>query len=409
MGHSVFDGCSDGCGWIAAILACLTFGSYGVTIKESNKKDGVEADPLVMQTYKTLVFFLSCFFVTFLGEEIVWTNWGLISGLLWVPGATFGIYGVMYAGMATAEGTWSSVIVIVNFFWGICVFHEGVKSFTETCFAFLLLTIGLVGMSIYSSPSKPKRTKRKTSTMEISPVSGESFISTDDNDTEADSDVIPDSTRERSKATTRRKLQSAVAPADVESNFKGKNYDSKGPKDRFIFFNGKLILTRRHLGIIAAAINGLCGGTSLIPMHYAAQEGYSGARYFVSYATGSFIVNLAIWILLLLYRLVDKGSVKGAIQSLPPWHFKDLWFPGLMSGILFSVGMFGSIISVAYLGQGIGNTCIQVKIMVAGLWGLLYYKEIKGAATITKWFTSAMLALTGILVLSHEHKHLPHH
>jgi glucose uptake protein GlcU len=72
---------------------------------------------------------------------------------------------------------------------------------------------------------------------------------------------------------------------------------------------------------------------------------------------------------------VEKGgSFSGAVKALPPWHFKELWFPGMMSGILFSIGEFASIIAVSYLGQGVGNTFVQCKILVAGLWGLLYYK-----------------------------------
>jgi hypothetical protein len=48
MVHSIFEGCSDSCGWIAAFIATLSFGSYGMTIKECSKKN-VDADPLVLQ------------------------------------------------------------------------------------------------------------------------------------------------------------------------------------------------------------------------------------------------------------------------------------------------------------------------------------------------------------------------
>lgn len=100
-----------------------------------------------------------------------------------------------------------------------------------------------------------------------------------------------------------------------------------------------------------------------------------GAKYYFSFAAGSLIVNTAVWIVLFAYRLVEQqGSFKGAVRSLPPWHFKALWLPGVMSGILFSIGEFSSIIAVAYLGQGVGNTFVQCKIIIAGLWGLLYYK-----------------------------------
>jgi hypothetical protein len=102
---------------------------------------------------------------------------------------------------------------------------------------------------------------------------------------------------------------------------------------------------------------------------------HTGARYYFSFAAGSMMVLVAVWAALFVYRLVEKGgSFSGAVKALPPWHFKELWFPGMMSGILFSIGEFASIIAVSYLGQGVGNTFVQCKILVAGLWGLLYYK-----------------------------------
>ena len=99
MGESVLDGCSDNCGWAAAILCVIAFGSFGVPIKTSPK---VDVDPFILQSYKTIVCFVTSFFVLFLGEELRWSNWGLASGLFWVPGACCGIYGIRNAGMAVA-------------------------------------------------------------------------------------------------------------------------------------------------------------------------------------------------------------------------------------------------------------------------------------------------------------------
>jgi hypothetical protein len=43
---SMLDGCGDQCGWIASFFAALTYGSYGVPIKETKKMD---VHPLVLQ------------------------------------------------------------------------------------------------------------------------------------------------------------------------------------------------------------------------------------------------------------------------------------------------------------------------------------------------------------------------
>jgi hypothetical protein len=188
--------------------------------------------------------------------------------MLWNFGATCGIYGVMYAGMATAEGTWSSVIVLVNFFFGIIVFHEGVKSFADTCASFVLLSFGLVGMSLYSSPSKtPDRSKSKSLTAAAYEYE---TISTEFPPTSNGSGSMSEG------LSILRQRQSTTADEDHDLEaVVNDNAGEKGPKDTFILF-GSIIISKRDIGIVASVINGLCGGTSLVPMHYAAEEGFAG-------------------------------------------------------------------------------------------------------------------------------------
>jgi Transmembrane family, TMEM144 of transporters len=150
---SRFEQCSDRCGWIAAIIAALSYGTFGVPIKETVS---VDVHPLVLQSYKTGTMFLFSWFIIYMGESIRYTPWGLLSGLLWVSGGCGGIYGIRNAGMSVASGTWSSCMVIINFLVGICLFHEPVASITSTFAAFVCLGCGLVGMSVYSAPSAPQ-------------------------------------------------------------------------------------------------------------------------------------------------------------------------------------------------------------------------------------------------------------
>jgi glucose uptake protein GlcU len=89
---------------------------------------------------------------------------------------------------------------------------------------------------------------------------------------------------------------------------------------------------------------------------------------------------------------------------LPKWHLKELWFPGLMAGLLYSLGNFSAILAVTYLGHGTGFSFCQMQLFVSGLWGVFYFKEIRGTATITKWFASAFVAVFGIVYLSYQHE-----
>jgi hypothetical protein len=71
-----------------------------------------EVNFFVMQSYKTIVCFVTAWpVVFFLGETIQFAPWGIVSGLFWVP---------RNAGLAVAGvGTWSSIIVVSSFIFGI--------------------------------------------------------------------------------------------------------------------------------------------------------------------------------------------------------------------------------------------------------------------------------------------------
>ena len=49
--------------------------------------------------------------------------------------------------------------------------------------------------------------------------------------------------------------------------------------------------------------------------------------------------------------------------------------------------------------QAVGATSIQLSLLVAGLWGVFYYKEIQGATAITAWFVCAGITLGGVVLL----------
>ena len=384
---------------------------------------------LIQQSYKTLVCFLTCWLIVFLGEEIRWTNWGILSGLFWVPAATCGIYGIRNAGLAIAVGTWSSMNVIMSFIWGALIFQENFRSLTQTAMAFVTLIIGLLGMSTYSSPEasaagtasssaaiNANGTPSSSTMASSATLLASSSLGLDDPsslEVALLADEQPEDNIHMSAGAPKRKLLSEV-PRTPSSDgallpmemMAGPDSSKTGvDKDRIILFGGRLALTRRQLGIIGAVINGTWGGLNLVPLHFAKREGFGGAAYLISFACGSMIVNTVLWICYFLYCLQQKRfRVREALYSLPEWHLEELWLPGFLAGTLYSIGSFGSILAVTYLGQGVGFSLCQVQILVSGLWGIFYYKEIRGRNVITKWLCSACLTVVGILWLSSQHE-----
>ena len=348
--------------------------------------------------------------------------------------------------MAIAIGTWSSVMVIVNFVWGILIFQEPVHSYFETFCAFVILGLGLVGMSKYSAAT-PLPSLDELSLNEESGRSsgsenyGEPDFAPIDATVEDGSQVVSENDEEgvttnRARLTARRKNVANDEDPDIildDSDTDGneeynpllhQNEDSKqsDPEDRLVhlpFFTGKVAVTKRQLGIALSVCNGLLSGSSLLPLHKAKTEGFGGLAYVPSCGCGALISNTFVWFIFIAINFVrlhrtqrstdEEGisssiwsNVKQSLDTIPSFHFKELWFRGTLAGLLLSVAMFSSIVATTYLGQGVGNSLVQSKILVSGLWGIFWYREISNPQAIAKWFLSAGLCIVSIIILTYE-------
>jgi hypothetical protein len=266
-----------------------------------------------------------------------------------------------------------------------------VKSVFHTFLAFTTLGIGLVGMSYFSRPSQRKPVKKRVSQEECE---NEEAITLSNRGLGPGSN--PSSLRESESDLT---LQSIELDSLLERSIEG----VPASNDPVFFLGGRISLSKRQTGILAAVANGLWGGMNLVPMHYAKRKGFGGASYLVSYAVGSMIVNSLMIFLLFLYLVVrERGRVRVAVASLPDFHLKELWLPGLLSGAIYSVAIFGTILSVTYLGQAVGYSLTQSKLLVSGMWGILFFREVRGKRAIIMWVLSACTTLCGILWLAEQ-------
>ena len=83
---------------------------------------------------------------------------------------------------------------------------------------------------------------------------------------------------------------------------------------------------------------------------------------------------------------------------------REMGLQGTLSGLLYSIGNFSSIIATHHLGQSVGYSLTQSSMLVSGVWGIFYFGEVQGSATISKWLVSATVTVGGILWLSYEHE-----
>lgn len=161
-------------------------------------------------------------------------------------------------------------------------------------------------------------------------------------------------------------------------------------------------IPKRQLGMLAAAFCGIWGGSIMAPMKFS-KGTTKGTHYLLSFAIGASIVNITLWVLRFSYTAVRCRSLTKAYDGLPSFHLRVMWLAGGASGLLWSIGNFFSLISVFYLGEGVGYPLVQTSILVSGLWGIFYFKEVQGAERISHWLLSSLLTIFGILFLSYQH------
>lgn len=159
---------------------------------------------------------------------------------------------------------------------------------------------------------------------------------------------------------------------------------------------------KRQLGMLSAAFCGIWGGSIMAPMKFA-QTDTKGTHYLMSFSIGASIVTLAAWLFRYLFYASRHHSFAKAYEALPSFHLRVMWLAGGVSGLLWSIGNFFSLISVFYLGEGTGYSVVQASILVSGLWGIFYFKEVQGREMVAKWFISSLITIFGILLLSYEH------
>ena len=408
-------------GLLAAFSAALSFGSYSVPMK-GEAATRVDVDPLVFQSYKAFAVFLTSTILIYCNNILAdeendaylisdnqhshynwpfhkwslisdFTPWAFLSAILWVPGGTAGVYAVRRAGLAISVGIWSCVIVIISFIWGVLIFGEKQKSGALGAMkAVSVLCIGLCGIAFFSSsePESKKKVKREHNKQRLKEVIDEatplSSVGGDDN-------IL---------------FEGGQASLDLE-NFPHCGQPPHSHQTLHVHLpplisKRTIHVSKYHLGLFFASINGLLAATIMIPLHYAPPHSTQGIGYSMSFGIAAVIVVLVAWLLRWMIRAVQCRSLIEGYLSLPSFHFKVMLRPGMLAGLLYSIGNLSGIVSIQKLGNFMGYSLNQSSMIISGLWGIFYYKEIPGCANIIGFILSSVIVLVGVIVMGMDHE-----
>lgn len=339
--------------WLAILGAWIGFGSFAVPMKAKRVVDA-KVDPLVFQCYKTFWTFITSHLVLcVVPYTLSW--WGLLSGLSWVPAGVAAVVSVQNVGIACGQAVWQVTIILTSSIWGFLILKplQEVYSWPLTLLALAMLALGSVGMTL-SFSALPKVIREPVSLLPISSPGG-----------------VRSSEMSRSSRCGAGE-QNGNATMDASRQASGSAV----------------------VGIGAALFNGVWGGSNLVPSHFSKDK---GLHFVLSFAFGALIVNIALF-----------GSyciVRWTRWRLPPpsFHVRTMLLPGFLSGTLWSFGNICSLYAVNTIGQGIGYSLVQSSIIVSGLWGIIYYREMHGWPLLS-WVLCCLTCLSGTVLLALQKK-----
>lgn len=140
-------------------------------------------------------------------------------------------------------------------------------------------------------------------------------------------------------------------------------------------------------GIAWAVVTGACGGSVLVPMHYAPAYA-QGLAFIPSFGTGAIIAAPVIAAIFFIY----EGAV-------PYTHWRICLPVGLVSGTLFNISNSLAIVAIPSLGYAVAYPILQCALFVAGVWGIVAFEEIKGSQIVV-FFGSGLVLLGGAVSIA---------
>eukprot|EP00937_MAST-01D_sp_MAST-1D-sp2_P005414 g5414.t1 len=366
-----------GQGYAAAVISAALNGSFAAFFKlESVAR--VQLDPLLFQLYVSLGVFLSsliCF--AFLGQNpaltgsadagttAIFTPLGLAAGALFVLSITFSFAAVDLIGIALAQGVWGGIAILVSFVWGVAAFGNHIEHPALAACALMLLLLGVVGIALCEQLG-----------VKLARICGA--------EESCDASLRLPLVRTPSDGTSER----PIVPGDDNHASTGSGVgdkESAGSRQRTV------------LGMCAAALVGLFGGSILVPMHYV-PESATGLAFVPSFGVGVLLASpLALGAGIWLRAQACGAPVR---DVMPRLYLRETLPAGLASGLVWNASNVCSIAAIPSLGYSVAYPILQCALLFSAVWGVVAFREIRGVPAITTLFVSGSVLLSGAACLA---------
>eukprot|EP00123_Amoebidium_parasiticum_P010261 comp19990_c0_seq1/m.24444 comp19990_c0_seq1/g.24444 ORF comp19990_c0_seq1/g.24444 comp19990_c0_seq1/m.24444 type:complete len:397 (-) comp19990_c0_seq1:363-1553(-) len=339
-------------GWVAVAGSIHCFGAYGVYMKALSVRCP-HYDFVIFQLFLSFGTAFMCALVA-LYKPVYFSLWGIAGAALWVATQIMAMIAVKHTGYAMSPAVWGGVTIIVSFLWGVIAFHQHPKSLIGSVLGIAVLTAGVILVAV----CKDARV--------VGAVRACVGMNASEREEEEKAPLL------------------SGPPSTIEPQAETDVIAEQG--------------TSIAIGLGTAASMGLINGSLMVPYYYYAHTAHPEATaagdvslgYLVSFAAGAALVTPILAACYVLYhRNIDCMAAARMTAG-----------PGFVTGMYWACGFLCATYATKYLGNTIGYPLTQVAILANTLWGVVYFREIKGRATLVLLTMGAFCVLGGAAILS---------
>lgn len=415
----------------------LTWGTFTAPLKIKYVRD-VNFDPMIYQFYFSAVVFLLSFLV------LAWNEWyfswyGVAGAAIWIPSSIFSIVAVDKLGLSVAQGLWSGVVILTNFIWGVTLFESKIGNYYLTALGLVLMILGIVGVAtcskwnvITTTTNKENSTTKEDDLEKKGLIEDESLASVtvtqhhsqettplfgknqsydpamnNDNTTPNYGGVMSHLdhliAQEEASLHDHAQQESLIHRGDAYGaypssslNATKEEYMNNDDMNRHNKRKQRILALLKNskdyfIGILAAVACGITGGSMFVPSRLDSDR---GSVYMVGFGIGSMGITS---IMLVVYYYYYFFRYKKELSFYPKLSI----FPCLTAMLWQTGNFFAAFVSAGPLGLTIGMPLTETSLVVAGLCGLIFFRELKGWKAIVQFFVSTLIMLVpGCILLA---------
>jgi hypothetical protein len=376
-------------GWVATVGAAFIFGTFGVLIKTKAVQEAA-VHSLVFQLYYAAGVVVSCMIIWAISREPLCVSpWGCIFAMSWIGSQFFAYSAISSIGYAVGPAVWGGVTIVVSFTWGV-VFGDPVQSTIGSAFALFVLVFGIF-LAASTQSSFPKMLAKWCANLA---ESWQKWRKREEKEQEE--------SRERSSSMS--SIPNSMPNLKRRMLRRTGSYAYAGDDETDIAQMVQTASGRRSVmrGIGMAVVSGLFNGSMNVALRCFPDKcpalgllnGSWGHCDALASPPMAFLPSCAIGcgVMVPVFFIAFFGIAN--ISDLN-YRFADVSFPGFLTGCFWSMGNFSAFFSTQHLGMTVGYPLTQTSIIVSGLWGIFYYKEIRGTAAVRLFFVAVAVILAG--------------